>query len=164
MIIFRKALKTSEKQANIREGGPQGPQGAPTLSHVCLFFQGFWSFSEDYHGSFLGFLAQISLQSWFLTLCSLSLAKAAWFEGFRKSHDFSWFLSWSKLSQQSTLTVVGTGPADVDLNRNLNGKVDRNKNDGKLILEFLMSFWDFQKLSFVFASLGLTFCALSPGL
>ncbi len=34
----------------------------------------------------------------------------------------------NRLSQQSTLTVVGTGPADKKLNRNLNGKVDGNVN------------------------------------
>ena len=38
-----------------------------------------------------------------------------------------------------------------------------NKNDGQRIIDFLTSFWDFQKLSFVFAPLGLIFCALSPG-
>ena len=38
-----------------------------------------------------------------------------------------------------------------------------NKNSGKRIF-FLMLFWDFQKLSFVFAPPGITFCALSPGL
>ena len=36
-----------------------------------------------------------------------------------------------------------------------------NKNDGKRIIDLLTSFCDFQKLSFVFAPLGLTFCALS---
>ena len=30
-----------------------------------------------------------------------------------------------------------------------------NKNDGKRIIDFLMSFWDFQKLSFVFVPPGL---------
>ena len=39
-----------------------------------------------------------------------------------------------------------------------------NKNDGKRIIDFLTLFWNFQKLSFVFAPLGLTSCALSPGL
>ena len=39
-----------------------------------------------------------------------------------------------------------------------------NKNDGKRKIDFLMLFWDFQKLSFVFAPPGITFCALSPGL
>ena len=39
-----------------------------------------------------------------------------------------------------------------------------NKNDGKRKMDFLTLFWDFQKLSFVFAPPGITFCALSPGL
>ena len=39
-----------------------------------------------------------------------------------------------------------------------------NKNDGKRKIDFLTSFLDFQNLSLVFAPLGITFCALSPGL
>ena len=37
-----------------------------------------------------------------------------------------------------------------------------NKNDGDRKIEFLTLFWDSQKLSFVFAPPGITFCALSP--
>ena len=39
-----------------------------------------------------------------------------------------------------------------------------NKNNGKRKMDFLTLFWDFQKLPFVFAPQGTTFCALSPGL
>ena len=39
-----------------------------------------------------------------------------------------------------------------------------NEIDGKRKIVFLTLFWDFQKLSFVFAPPGITFCALSPGL
>ena len=36
-----------------------------------------------------------------------------------------------------------------------------NKNDGKRIIDFLMSFRDFEELSFFLVPLGITFCALS---
>ena len=93
-----------------------------------------------------------------------------------------------KLSQQSTLTVVGTGPADEETytwvfdvilrlsealvcfrasRANFLRSITRaivNKKEGKRKIDFLTSFWNFQKLSFVFAPPGITFCALSPGL
>ena len=38
-----------------------------------------------------------------------------------------------------------------------------NTNDGKRKIYFMTLFGDFQKLSFVLAPLGITFCALSQG-
>ena len=93
-----------------------------------------------------------------------------------------------QLSQQSTLTVVGTGPTDEETyiwvfdvilrlsealfcfrasRANFLRSITRavgNKKKGKRKLDLLTSFWNFQKLSFVFAPPGITFCALSPGL